>query len=251
MNAPVLYMGDTSLETAASYLAGVLKTFQIDFDYVSSSQRCPDHLLDKAYSTVILSDYPAANFSPAQLALLKTKIADGLGFVMIGGWESFIGQGGDYDTTILSEILPVAMQETDDRVNWSGPCVVEKTSDHAIVAGLPLTMELPVVGGFNEVKVKSNAVTILSARRFSVSKAGNVFTFASQGISPLLVVGTCGKGRVAAFMSDVAPHWVGGLVDWGKKRIVVKAHGASEVEIGEYYAALFANIIRWTAAIEF
>jgi len=209
------------------------------------------HLLDKAYSTVILSDYPAANFSPSQLALLKKKIADGLGFVMIGGWESFVGQGGHYHKTILSEILPVTMQETDDRVNWSGPCMVEKTSDHAIVAGLPLKMELPVVGGFNEVKVKPNTVTILSVRRFSVSKEGNVFTFASQGISPLLVVGTCGKGRVAAFMSDVAPHWVGGLVDWGKKRIVAEAHGAREVEIGEYYAALFANIIRWTAAIEF
>jgi uncharacterized membrane protein len=251
MNAPVLYMGDTSLETAASYLAGVLKTFQIDFDYVSSSQRCPDHLLDKAYSAVILSDYPAANFSPSQLALLKTKIADGLGFVMIGGWGSFIGQGGDYDMTILSEILPVAMQKTDDRVNWPGPCVVEKINDHAIVAGLPLAMELPVVGGFNEVKAKSNAVTILSVRRFNVSQTGNALTFASQGISPLLVVGTCGKGRVSAFMSDVAPHWVGGLVDWGKKRIVAKAPGAREVEVGEYYATLFANIIRWTAAIEF
>jgi uncharacterized membrane protein len=251
MDAPVLYMGDTSLETAASYLAGVLKTFGMDFDYVSSSERCPDHLFDKPYRTVILSDYPAENFTPAQLALLKTKVADGLGLVMIGGWESFIGQSGNYDTTILNEILPITMQKTDDRVNWSGPCVVEKTSDHIIVAGLPFTMELPVVGGFNEVKVKANAVTILSARRFSVSKSVNVFTFTAQGISPLLVAGTCGKGRVAAFMSDVAPHWVGGLVDWGKKRITVKANGASEVEIGEYYAALFANIIRWTAAIEF
>jgi uncharacterized membrane protein len=251
MNAPVLYMGDTSLETAASYLAGILKTFQIDFDYVSSSQRCPDHLLDKEYRAVILSDYPAANFSSSQLTLLKTKIANGLGFVMIGGWDSFVGQGGNYNTTNLSEILPVAMQKTDDRVNWSGPCVVEKTSDHSIVAGLPLTMELPVIGGFNEVKAKTNAVAILSVQRFNVSKAGNAFAFISQGISPLLVVGTCGKSRVAAFMSDVAPHWVGGLVDWGKKRITVKAPGAHEVEIGEYYAALFANIIRWTAAIEF
>jgi uncharacterized membrane protein len=251
MNAPVLYMGDTSLETAASYLAGVLKTVQIDFDYVNSSQRCPDHLLDKTYCAVILSDYPAANFSPGQLALLKTKITNGLGFTMIGGWESFIGHGGDYDTTILSEILPVAMQKTDDRVNWWGPCVVEKTSDHAIVAGLPLTTELPIVGGFNEVKAKANAVTILSARRFSVSKAQNVFTFTSQGISPLLVVGTYGKGRVAAYMGDVAPHWVGGLVDWGKKRIAAQAKGADSVEVGEYYAALFSNIIRWTGGVEF
>jgi uncharacterized membrane protein len=251
MKTPVLYMGDTSLETAASYLAGVLKTFKIDFDYVSSSQKCSDSLLDKTYGAIILSDYPAANFTPAQLALLKTKVESGLGLIMLGGWGSFVGQGGDYNATILREILPVEMQKADDRVNWSGPCVVEKTSDHAIVASLPFAAELPVVGGFNEVMAKANAVTILSARRFSVSKAGNVFTFTSQGINPLLVVGTCGKGRVTAFMSDVAPHWVGGLVDWGKKRVIAKASGAGEVEVGEYYAALFANIIRWTANIEF
>ena len=251
MEAPILYMGDTSLETAASYLAGVLKTFGMEFDYVSSSEHCPDHLLDKPYRAVVLSDYPAANFSPAQLAGLKAKIAGGLGLVMIGGWESFIGQGGNYDTTILNEILPVTMQKTDDRVNWSGPCVIEKTSDHSIVASLPFSGELPVVAGFNEVKVKPNAVTILSARRFGVTKSANVFTFTAQGISPLLVVGTCAKGRVATFMSDVAPHWVGGLVDWGKKRITVKAHGASEVEFGEHYAALFANILRWAANIDF
>lgn len=248
---PVLYMGDTSLETAASYLAGVLKAFQVDFDYLGSSQRCPDRLLDKAYDAIILSDYPAANFTSAQLALLKTKIENGLGVVMIGGWESFTGHGGGYNTTVLSDILPVVMQAGDDRVNWSGPCVVEKTGDHAIVASLPLTTELPVIGGFNEVRVKPNAIPILSVRRFSVSKTENVFTFTSQGVSPLLVTGLYGKGRVAAFMSDVAPHWVGGLVDWGTQRITVQAQGAGEVEVGQYYAALFANMIRWTANIRF
>lgn len=248
---PVLYMGDTSLEAAASYLAGVLKAFGVEFDYVGSSQRCSNDVLNKPYDAVVLSDYPAANFSPAQLALLKTKVEGGMGLVMIGGWDSFVGQGGNYDTTILSQILPVAMRTRDDRVNWSGPCVVEKNCDHAIVAALPLTADLPVVGGFNEVVSKPNSVTVLSVRRFSVSKAGNAFTFSAYGVSPLLVVGTCGKGRVAAFMSDAAPHWVGGLVDWGNKRIVTKAPGAEKVEIGEHYATLFANIVRWTANIEF
>lgn len=251
MKAPVLYMGDSLLETAASYLAGVMKAFQIDFDYLSSSQRFSSDLLDKNYRVVILSDYPAENFTTEQLAMLKTKVMNGLGLAMIGGWGSFVGQGGDYNKTVLKDILPVVMQETDDRVNWWGPCVVEKTSEHAIVTLLPLSSELPVIGGFNEVKAKTNAVTILSARRFAVSRVGNIFTFTSQGVSPLLAVGTCGKGRVAAYMSDVAPHWVGGLVDWGKDRISVQAAGATGVEIGEYYAILFANIVRWTGNIEF
>jgi hypothetical protein len=42
--APVLYLGDTSLDTAASYLAGVMTYFDIGFDYVASDEtadRCP------------------------------------------------------------------------------------------------------------------------------------------------------------------------------------------------------------------
>jgi uncharacterized membrane protein len=251
MTASVLYLGDTSLERQASYLAGVLKTFQIDFDYVNSQQRFSHELLDAGYSVVVLSDYPAVNFSAEHLALLKTKVMNGLGLVMIGGWESFVGKSGDYNKTILKDILPIVMREEDDCINWWGPCIVEKTSDHSIVASLPLNSELPVVGGFNDVKAKANTVTILSARRFAVSRAGNVYTFTSQGISPLLTVGTCCKGRTAAFMSDVAPHWVGGLVDWGRKRIAAQAQGATAVEVGEYYATLFANTIRWAGNIEF
>ncbi len=32
-----------------------------------------------------------------------------------------------------------------------------------------------------------------------------------------LVVGQHGRGRTAALATDVAPHWVGGLVDWGDR----------------------------------
>jgi hypothetical protein len=42
-------------------------------------------------------------------------------------------------------------------------------------------------------------------------------------------------------MGDVAPHWVGGLVDWGRKRISAQSKEATAVEVGEYYATLFAN----------
>lgn len=243
----VLYMGDTSLSTAASYLAGVLTSHQIEFDYVSSSQRCDDRFLETTHDAVILSDYPAANFTSAQLARLQAKVQNGLGLVMIGGWESFTGLGGDYHKTVLSEILPVRMLDSDDRVNWSGPCVVEKIAEHPIVASLPLAENLPVIGGFNEVKAKADALTVLAARRFSVSMTGTDLSFTPLAVSPLLVVGACGKGRVTAFMSDAAPHWVGGLVDWGSPRTNTQAPGAEPVEVGQYYAKLFATIIRWTA----
>jgi len=33
---PVLYLGDTSLESAAAYLAGLLSLFEVGYDYVPS-----------------------------------------------------------------------------------------------------------------------------------------------------------------------------------------------------------------------
>ena len=47
-NAPVLYLGDTSLDTAASYLAGVMRNFQIGFDYVASNETAERFLVDGA-----------------------------------------------------------------------------------------------------------------------------------------------------------------------------------------------------------
>jgi hypothetical protein len=62
---------------------------------------------------------------------------------------------------------------------------------------------------------------------------------------PLLVTGTFGQGNTAAFCTDFAPHWVGGLVDWGKKRIKAQARNGGEVEVGEYYAQFIGQLVEW------
>ena len=63
---------------------------------------------------------------------------------------------------------------------------------------------------------------------------------------PMLVVGKHGRGRTAAFASDVAPHWVGGFVDWGVER-VTESIGDGGIEVGADYAAFWRNLVRWTA----
>ncbi|MHC5115638.1 MAG: glutamine amidotransferase, partial [Planctomycetota bacterium] len=62
---------------------------------------------------------------------------------------------------------------------------------------------------------------------------------------PLLVLGDYGLGRTAAFASDVAPHWVGPFVDWGNKRIKARADGSQTIEVGNWYAEFFANVLQW------
>ena len=70
---------------------------------------------------------------------------------------------------------------------------------------------------------------------------------------PFLVVDDAGAGRVAAFASDVAPHWIGGMVDWGAPRIfqeLPKRLGNNLfVEIGCDYAKFFEQLVRWTGRL--
>ncbi len=242
----ILYCGDTALREAGSYLAGVMAHGSIPFDYLASNQEFTDEFLFRAYRGIVLSDYPAINFAPSQLAKLAEKVHQGMGLLMIGGWASFTGANREYTETVLRELLPVIMQEQDDRVNSWQPCLIEKKKDHAIVDALPFDRFPPSVGGFNRFQAKPGAETILTVRQIGVSrKEGQLVFSPSFDIDPLLVVGSFGSGRVCAFASDVAPHWVGGLVDWGDSRLPVRAEGANQREVGNWYAAFFECLIRW------
>ena len=225
--------------------------YHIGFDYLASSQKFDPSLLANNYAAIVISDWPADNFSEQQLKTIAEKVHAGMGLLMIGGWESFTGVNRGYTDTVLKEVLPVVMQATDDRVNCYQVCLIEKTTEHKIAASLPFDKNPPCIGGFNRLVAKPGTTVVLSSRRFSVSCSQNKFTFTpAEKTEPLLVVGCYGKGRVAAFATDVAPHWVGGLVDWGDRRITAQAPGANEVEVGNWYAELLANMVGWTAAMK-
>ncbi len=251
MKKQILYLGDTALTGAASYLAGVMSFYGISFDYRPSDERVDASLIEGGYQAIILSDYPSGNFCADHLERVARRVHEGMGLLMIGGWESFHGAGGDYSATFLQEVLPVRMQSSDDRINCPQPCLVEKNCTHPIVDGLPFDTACPGVGGYNQVSAKPKALEVLSLRRFRVERgpAGYSFTPAAQ-TDPLLVIGSHGNGRVAAFTSDVAPHWVGGLVDWGSGRVTACADGGNFIEVGDWYAKLFSQMIRWTGKID-
>jgi len=248
MAKSILYLGDTELKTAASYLAGIMTFYDIGFDYLPSGRSFSSSLLDNDYQAFIISDYPAKNFSTDHLNSLGEKVRAGTGLLMLGGWESFTGPNCEYNDTILKEVLPVIMKPADDRINCPQPCLVEKIAEHKIIGSLPFDQSPPTIGGFNQFKAKPEASTILTARRFDVSRKQKEFSFTPfEKPDPLLVVASFGKGRVVAFASDVAPHWVGGLVDWGDSRVEAQAPAAEAVEVGNWYAELFANMVKWTA----
>ena len=180
-----------------------------------------------------------------QMQKIAEKVSNEMSLLMIGGWDSFTGLGGDYNNTPISDVLPVIMKPKDDRINFSSPCLVVKQKDHEILNSLPFDSDTPAIGGLNSFDVKDDSDILLSAALHKASfQDGNV-VFNRCGEYPLLVVRDSGSFRTAAFASDVAPHWVGPFVDWGDSRVKAQADQAGQIEVGNWYAQFFSNLIKW------
>lgn len=261
----VLYLGDDDATRAAAYLCGVMTRYGIDFERVDGCDSPAADFQRRAYALYILSDYAACFFNAGDMEHIVSAVKEqGAGLLMLGGWESFHGRLGEFHETPIAEILPVVMEESDDRRNYSSPVLLRPTTlDHPVVANLPWETA-PGVGGYNQFAAKEGATVLLEGYRtqttwtkvladpFSPIEQGDVKLELLEKL-PFLVTGAAGKGRVAAFASDVAPHWIGGMVDWGTPRIFQELPdwlGADLfVEIGCDYAQFFAQLVRWTGAL--
>jgi uncharacterized membrane protein len=248
----VLYCGDSSLSGAAGYLAGLMTRFGIAYDYLPSDQPLESELAGMPRKLFVLSDYTADKMlPPVQEIVLRQVRARGAGLLMIGGWESFHGHGGNWDATPIGDALPVEIAGDDDRINCDQPAMVIRSEEHQIVADLPWDARPPMIGGFNRVTPKPGTASILLVQRFQALFAGGRFEFLPQDQDPLLVLGAHGAGRTAALMTDLAPHWVGGLVDWGDSdRVTAQAPGSWQIEVGNFYAQFIANLLAWTGQID-
>lgn len=249
MSKKVLYLGDTAADQAACYLMGIMAHSGIEYDYYPSDVKFEASMLNEDIAVIIISDYPSFNFTSDQLAMISRQVAKGMGLIMIGGWESYVGMAGGYHKTILKDVLPVVMKDGDDRINNSSPCLIIKNTDHEIIDSLPFDQDAPTVGGFNDVQAKEGAQVILCAQNFQAVKIGNEYAFEKKSLHPLLILGQYELGRVAAYASDVAPHWVGGFVDWGMPRVSAKGQDSVDIEVGYYYTAMFANLVKWAGSL--
>eukprot|EP00913_Durusdinium_trenchii_P035246 g32976.t1 len=246
MSSSILYLGDTDLTDAAAYLAGVMTHAGLRFDYVPSDRAADAALFDEPRGLYILSDYPAAQLTDTLQQRMLADVSGGAGLLMCGGWESFHGLGGDWDGTPVAAALPVTISTEDDRMNCDHPVLLRRAESHSLLEGLPWESRPPVIGGFNRVAVGPAGQVLLEAVHFSACVDGESFAFERTAVDPLLVVGTHGEGRTAALMTDVAPHWVGPLVDWGDGRVAAQAENANEIEVGDLYARFLQQLIAWT-----
>src|SRR5215204_5737737 len=129
----VLYLGDTALSGSAAYLAGLMTAFGIGYDYVPSDQDLSSEMASARRKLFIISDYPSARMlPPVQEIVLKQVHDQAAGLLMIGGWESFHGHGGNWDGTPIGNVLPVEISSEDDRVNCDQPALVINAAEHDI-----------------------------------------------------------------------------------------------------------------------
>ena len=156
-----------------------------------------------AYDCVVLSDIGANTlllhpdtFSksrplPNRLHAIRDYVANGGGFVMVGGYLTFQGidAKGQYAGSAAEEALPVTLMRADDRVETPQGIAPRVTdASHPIAAGLE--GDWPDLLGYNRVSAKPGATLV-----------------AQVGEDPLIVAGQIGKGRGVAFTSDCGPHW--------------------------------------------
>lgn len=248
MKPCVCYFGDDELTGPAAYLAGVMGYCGFAYEHIPSRRPVPNEVLETPYALYVISDYPSAGFSVAQLERLAEHVERGSGLLMIGGWESYFGRVGEYINRPIARALPVYLMYSDDRVNCPQGCIVRLAKRHPVTDGLPWEHP-PVVIGFNRVVAKPESLVLLTAERLAITDAEGLCSVELVEEFPLLVVGKHGQGRTAALTCDVAPHWVGGLVDWGERRIVQQIPDGGYIEVGDAYVRFLGQLLAWTGRL--
>ncbi|MCK4530199.1 MAG: hypothetical protein KAU44_03405, partial [Candidatus Marinimicrobia bacterium] len=240
----ILFCGDDDIDMAAIYLAAIIHAEDYDLDYIPSPLPFPQNISLNNYDLIILSDYPREQIKDEQLEDIVAFTKNGGSLLMIGGWESFTGLNIEYKNSPLEAILPVILSEKDDRRNYDQGIIVTPSDIYNPVCK-GLDWQRPaVIGGYNEFEPKDNATCVLFGKKIKITSEDKVIkTEVDEEEIPLLVQGTAGEGKTAALAFDLAPHWVGGFVDWGTGRKHVDFEKGF-IEVGDMYYKFVSNLLK-------
>ncbi len=226
--------GSVTFHLGAEPLVEALKGSDFELTYMPAHEAVEKFPFDMdgldAWDVIILSDIGANSFLlppavwlrsetvPNRLRLIKAWVEKGGGLLMCGGYFSFQGMDGKarWRKTPVEDVLPVTCHPWDDRVEMPEGAVAEIVEPaHSVLKGLEGAW--PFVLGVNEVVPKDNGLVLARLPE-------------DQGGHPLLVLGGHGKGRTAAWTSDIGPHWLSpAFCAWGG------------------YGQLWKNLLGWLA----
>jgi uncharacterized membrane protein len=204
--------GSVRFHTGAKPLLDAMAGSRFEIDYMTAHDAAEGFPFEKGglekYDILILSDIGSNTFLlppdvwlrsqtvPNRLRVIEDWVANGGNLIMMGGYFSFQGIDGRarWRNTPVEKTLPVTCHPWDDRVEMPEGATAEMLlPNHPIMAGVPSNW--PPILGVNEVVPRSDATIIARIPE-------------EQGGHPLLVLGSYGKGRTAAWTSDIGPHWL-------------------------------------------
>lgn len=203
----ILYCGDQ--DKAPLYISGALEYEGHEVTHVEPNQPLPTL---GQFDVYILSDYPAQGLDETTTSELISQVAGGKRFIMIGGWESFNGFGRNYYAhPIGQKLIPMVLESGDDRVDaFQGLILHQKDNGYATT--LPDWSKPPVICGYNTASAKPHTETLVTMAEIVADQS----TIGLGQERPLVVKGSHEQGTTVACMTDLAPHWSGGLTDWGE-----------------------------------
>ncbi|MBW4024631.1 MAG: cytoplasmic protein [Proteobacteria bacterium] len=227
--------GSVTFHLGAEPLVDVLRDSPFALTYMPAHEAAEGFPFEAAglaeYKAILLSDIgantlllppsvwlggkPVAN----RLKLIRDWTAAGGGLAMIGGYFSFQGIDGRarWRNTPVEAALPVRCLPYDDRIEVPEGFVPEIVDPaHPILDGI--AGPWPVLLGANAVEPAPDSHLIASLPQ-------------SEGGHPLLVTGSHGRGRTAAWTSDIGPHWV-----------------PNEFVAWPGYGRLWRNLLTWLTA---
>lgn len=242
----VLYLGDSPAGGPANYLLGILGSLKAQVRHTPPGEIIPSSYLRVRPDLIIISDYEYRLLSPANETSFRKWLDAGTGLLMIGGWASFAGPFGGWQNSTLTSYLPVQMKSADDRVQHPTGAILFPEANLGLLKGLSFSAA-PAICGWNQVQVKKDAQLILSVQKIISSTNKKAVLKWDKTKHPLLAIRDKEGLRSAAFTTDAAPHWCGGLVDWGTERMRLKSAPGIYIEVGDLYVRLLQNILLWTA----
>ena len=235
----VLYAGDSPPGGSADYLLGILYRLRASVRHVLPQQPLSLRLARECYDAIILSDYPRRALPAAADRILVQQVDRGAGLLMVGGWASFAA--GGWQHSLLATRLPVVCRTADDRVHLPGGAAVCASNRHPMFRGFSFR-DAPVICGLNTVRPRRASRVVLTARK--IIRTGRTMRLDDDAY-PLFVIGTDSSRRVAALTTDLAPHWCGGLVDWGSRRVRLAVTPRIRIEVGDRYVRFVSSLLRW------
>ena len=243
MTARILYAGDSPRNRpgAADYLIAVLRSLGVRVHRVGSDEALTLTHLKPRFDAILLSDYPRRLLKPASERKLMGQVVSGAGLAMIGGWASFSGPFGGWAGSGIETILPVTCARGDDRLNFPGGAHLWKCCSHPITEAVPFS-GVPAVMGINRIQPKPNSRVVMMIRPVISGKDRPAY---AKTAYPLLVLDERFGRRVAAFATDFAPHWCGGLVDWGSAVRRLRVDSRRAVQVGDLYIRFIHGFVKW------